>query len=158
MKHCLKIALIIFLILNLGGCAQLRRKFVRKKEPKREQVSFYRVEEYQPKPPQERYREHYMLWRNWHLDLLRREDTSHLKDLRAMNESLRHLTAMKDLLAEEKAEELNAQIEDMQSVLERLKERKRDIMDDVHSRRIAERVERIIINQFSYNRVEEYIK
>jgi hypothetical protein len=157
-KKYLKIALIIVLIANLSGCAELRRKLIKKKKSRKEEISFYRVEEYKTKPLAERYDEHYMLWHNWHLDLLRMEGTSHLRDLRAANEVLRHLTEMRDLLEQEKASELNVQIEQMEGVIAKLKREKRDVAEDVRSRRLLEKIERIIINDFTYNRIKGYIK
>ncbi len=157
-RNCLKLILIVVLITNLGGCAELRRKFIRKKKPKKEEFSFYRPEEYKAKPPHERYQEHYILWHNWHLDLERMEGTSHLRDMRSLDESLRHLTAMRDLLEEEKAKELDVQVKHMETVKEKIKKTKKDVVKDPHSRKVIERVERIIINSFTYNRMKDYIK
>ena len=148
-KSWVKIALIAILIFNVSRCAELRRKFVRKKEHKKEDVSFYRVEEYRPKPPAERYQEHYMLWNNWHLDLERTDGTSRLRDLNAANEALRHLTTMRDLLIEDKAKELDVRIEEMKEILVYLKERRRDVMADTRTRKTIERLGRIIINNFT---------
>lgn len=157
-KNWLKVALIIILILNISGCAELRRKFIRKKESKKEEVSFYRIEEYKAKPPHERYEEHYVLWHNWHLELERPEGTSYLKDIDAISEALRHLTAMRDLLQEEKAKELGIEIEQMETILARLKEKKKNVMKDVYSRRLVEKIRRVIVNNFSYKRAKDYIK
>ncbi len=157
-RYYLKIALIIFLVLNICGCAELRRKFIRKKKPKKEEFSFYAPEQYKPRPPHERYQEHYILWHNWHLDLARMEGTSHLRDMRSLNESLRHLTAMRDLLEEEKAKELDVQVKHMETVKEKIKKTKKDVVKDPHSRKVIEKVERIIINSFTYNRMKDYIK
>ena len=153
----IEIILIVLLVINAAGCAELRRKFTRKKRPKREPISFYRVEEYQPKSAHERYQDHYVFWRNWHLDLERTDGSSFLKDMTAMDESLRHLTAMRDLLVDEKAKELNGQIENLQEIREKMKKRRRDVMKDVHSRKVIERTGRIIVNNFSYNMMESYI-
>ena len=157
-KNYLRIALIVILIANTVGCAELRRKFVRKKEHRKEDASFYRIQEYGAKPPHESYQEHYMLWYNWHLDLERTDGTSRLRDINAANEALRHLTTMRDLLVEDKAKELDVRIEEMYEILARLKKRRRDIMEDTRSRKIIERLGRILINNFPYSRMKEYIK
>ncbi len=157
-KNYLKLALLIVLIINLSGCAELRKKFVRKKKPRKEEVSFYRVEEYKVQPPHGRYQDHYVLWHNWQLDLERMEGTSHLRDLRSLNESLRHLTVMRDLLEDEKAEELDIQIKYTEGLREKLKKTKKDIVKDPHSRKLIERIGRIVVNNFSYNRMKDYIK
>lgn len=157
-KNYLKLALIIVLIANICGCAELRKKFVRKKKPRKEEVSFYRVQEYKPRPPHERYQDHYVLWHNWQLDLERMEGTSHLRDIRSLNESLRHLTAMRDLLEDEKAKGLDIQIKYTEGLREKLKKTKKDIAKDPHSRKLIERIGRIVVNNFSYNRMKDYIK
>lgn len=157
-RYYLRITFIIFLVINICGCAEVRRKFIRKGKPRREEVSFYRIEEYKTKPPHERYQDHYILWHNWHLDLERTEGTSHLRDINSANEALRHLTAMRDLLKEEKAEELEIQIKYMERLLAKLKKEKKDIVKDVHSRKLLERVGRIVVNNFSYNRMRNCIK
>ena len=158
MKNFFKILLIIALIANLAGCAELQRKFTRKKEPKKQDYSFYRVEEYQSKPPHERYAEHFMLWRNWQGDLERTSGTSHLRDLNSANEALRHLTAMRDLLQDEQAQELGIEIEKMEKLTERIKYTKSDIITDVHSRRMVERIGRLIMTKFSYKNMRDHIK
>jgi len=157
-KNWSKITLVIILILNISGCAELQRKFVRKKEPKKEEITFYRVKEYAPKPPHERYKDHYVLWRNWHLELERTDGTGYSKDIMVLNEILRHLTAMRDLLKDEKSKELGMQIGYLETLLARVKEKEKDIMKDVHSRKILEKVGRVITNNFSYNRMKDYIK
>lgn len=157
-RKLLKIILIFALVSSVCGCAELRRKFIRKKKPTKEEFSFYRPEQYNPKPPHERYQDSYVLWRNWQLDLERTEGTSHLRDLNALHEILRHLTAMRDLLKDEKAVELGVQIKHMDSLLEKLKKTRRDIIKDPHSRKLVERVGRVIVNNFSYNRMRDYIK
>ena len=157
-KHCLKIALIIILITNVCGCAELRRKFIRKKKPRKEEYSFYRPEEHKPASSQERYRDYYVLWHNWHLDLERMEGTSRLRDINSLTESLKHLTGMRDLLVEEKASELQIQIDLMEGLLSKLKKTRRDITKDTRSRKIVERVGRVIVNNFSYNRMKGCIK
>jgi len=157
-RKMLKAVLIIALAFGLCGCAELGRKFIRKKDPKKEKVSFYSPEEYRPKPAPERYQEHFMLWRSWHSDMERMGESSHLRDMNSASEALRHLTAMRDLLEEERALKLDEQIRHIEKLKNRLKKSKKDITKDPHSRRLLERVGRVITNNFSYNRMREYIK
>jgi len=158
MNTPIRIIIVAFLVVGLSGCAELRRKFIRKREPKKEDVSFYSVQEYNPAPAPERYQEHYVFWKNWHLDLERTGGTSYLRDMRAMDESLRHLTAMRDLLKEEKAAQLQIQIDNLEDIRERMRKRERDVMEDVRARRVIERTGRIIVNNFSYNAASDYLK
>lgn len=157
-KRWLWAALVLFLVINLAGCAELRRKFIRKTEPRKAERLFYRVEDYKTAPSHERYMEHYVLWHNWQLDLERTESTSHLRDLNAANEALKHLTAMRDLLVEEKAKALDIEVGHMNEILAFLKDNRRDVMEDTKSRRTIERMGRVIVNNYSYNRMKKYIK
>lgn len=154
----IRVVFIAVLALNVAGCAELRRKFTPKSKPTEYEPSFYRIKQYQPKPPHERYQESYILWHNWHTDLLRTEGTSRKRDINAATEALRHLTAMRDLLVEEKAKELDGPVADMEAVLERLKARRRNVLEDTQSRKTIERLERVIINMYSYGRMKNYIK
>jgi len=154
----LKILLIVMLAVNIAGCTQLKRTFTRKSDRDREEHSFYRIEEYRQKPPHQLYQESYILWHNWHMDLLRMEGTSRKRDITATIEALKHLTAMRDLLVEEKAKELDLQIAKMEGILERLKKRRRNVKDDTLSRRTIERLERVIINMYTYRKMKDYIK
>jgi len=156
-KRYLKSVFILLIIMNITGCAELRRKFIRKKKPTKEEHSFYRVEEYGLAPVDERYHDHYVFWRNWQLDLERMEGTSHKRDITAVNESLRHLTEMRDMLMEEKAAELNIQIKKMEALAAELKTRRIDFTKDMRSRRTIERTGRVIVNNFSYNRMKDHL-
>lgn len=157
-KNWLKTALVIVLIFNISGCAELRKKFIRKKKADKRESSFYVIEKYKPKPSDERYQDHYVLWHNWHLELERTEGGSYLRDIRAATEALKHLTAMQGLLIDEKAKELDTQIKHMERLLERLKQTQEDITKNVHSRRTVEQIGRVVVNNFSYNRVKDSLK
>ena len=157
-RNYLRIGLIIIIAANICGCAELRKKFTRKKKSQKEDFSFYRPEKYKAKPPDERYQEHYVLWYNWQLDLERTDGVSHLRDMRALNESLRHLTAMRDLLQEEQAEKLDIQVKHIEKIRTRLKKTRVKLMKDTRNRKLAERTGRIVVNDFSYNRMKNYIK
>jgi len=157
MRYFLKIAFLIILTFYLSGCAELSRKFTRKNPHKKETVSFYSVEEYKTKSPAERYRDHYVYWRNWHLDLERTDGSGFKRDMTAMDETLRHLTAMRDLLADEKAQGLTERINDLETIRDKMKRRRHDVMKDPHVRKIIERSGRVIVNNFSYNAVKEFL-
>lgn len=150
--------MIIILAVNLAGCTQLKRKFTRKSDRDREEHSFYRIEQYRQKPPHELYQESYILWHNWHMDLLRTEGTSRKRDISAATEALKHMTVMRDLLVEEKAKEFDVCIAEMEGILERLKGRRRNVREDTLSRRTIERLERVIINMYTYGKMKDYIK
>jgi len=158
MNNFIKIILIVAMITSLTGCGELAKKFIRKPTPKKEEYSFYQVEEYKAKPAPVRYQNHYILWHNWHTELERSEGTAYSRDVMSANESLKHLTAMRDLLTEEEAKKLDPQINDIKSVIEDIEKRHECIKDSVRNRRTVERVGRIVLDEFSYRRMQKYIK
>lgn len=157
-KNFLKVVLIVIVALNLTGCGELVKKFIRKAPPKKEEYAFYQVEEYKAKPAPERYQNHYILWHNWHAELERSEETSYSRDIMSANEAMKHLTAMRDLLADEQAKKLAPEISDLKSVIDDMQKRHECVKDNVSNRRTVERVGRIVLDEFSYRRMKKYIK
>lgn len=153
-----KLVLIAVLVTSLSGCAELAKKFTPKKKPGKEDYSFYQIEDYKPRPAPERYVKNYILWHNWHSELERADDTSYTRDVFNANETLKYLTAMRDLLVEEQAKKLDAQIGDMRAVVDYIEKRMECIKDNVRNRRTVERVGRIVQDEFSYKRMRNYIK
>ena len=86
------------------------------------------------------------------------DGTSHLRDLNSANEALRHLTAMRDLLMDEQAADMDIQVKNMEELIERIKYLKRDIVKDPHSRRKVEKIGRMVMTKFMYRRMKNYIK
>jgi hypothetical protein len=156
--NLLSLALLVALTTGLAGCGELSKKFIRKKPPKKEEYSFYQVDEYKAKPAPVRYQNHYILWHNWHTELERSEETSYSRDVMSANEALQHLTAMMDLLTEEQAKKLDRQISDMRSVVDDMQNRHECIKDSVRNRRTVERVGRMVLDEFSYKRMQKFIK
>lgn len=154
----IKLVLIAALITGLSGCADILRKFTPKKKPEKADYSFYQVEDYKPRPAPERYVKNYILWHNWHAELERTDDTNYTRDIFNINESLRHLTAMRALLGEEQAKKLDVQIDDMKAVMERMRARMECVKDNANNRRIVARVGRVVQDEFSYGRMRNYIK
>ncbi|MBU4377218.1 MAG: hypothetical protein KKD29_07095 [Candidatus Omnitrophica bacterium] len=157
-KKFLLIWCVVLMVIVLAGCGDIMKKFVRKKDPGKEDYSFYQVEDYKPRPAPERYVKNYILWHNWHAELERTDDTNYTRDVFNLNESLKYLTAMRDLLDEEEAKKLDVQINDMQAVMERMKNRMECVKDNTNNRRIVARVGRVVQDEFSYKRMRKYIK
>ncbi len=160
-RERLSIAAVCILTAVIGcalcGCRELKRKFIPKKEAETFEPAFYDVTPYTPKPAPARYREHYVLWHNWHMELQRDEGMTQARYLRAINESIRHLEEMSGLLTKEKADALVQQIEKMRTVREELREHRRDIARNPRYRHIINKVERIILNNYSFHKMESFI-
>ena len=157
-KNTIKLVLIAVLMTSLSGCADILKKFIPKKKEGRADYSFYQVEDYKPRPAPERYVKNYTLWHNWHIELERPDDTNYIRDVFNANESLKYLIAMRDLLQDEQAKKLDVQINEMNGVIERIEKRHERVKDNVNNQRTVERVGRIVQDEFSYKRMQKYIK
>ena len=93
----------------LSGCADLKNKFVRKKaEP--QLARYVPVREYDVRPSMDLYSKRYIYWKNWH-----REVMAFLNDPRATNQKkitvaleqeISNLLSMRNMLVDEKSDEL----------------------------------------------------
>ncbi len=158
MNNFIKIVLIVIVMTGLSGCADILKKFTPKKKADKADYSFYQVEDYKPRPAPERYVKNYILWHNWHIEMERPDDTTYIRDVFNANESLKHLIAMRDLLQDEQAKKLDVQINEMKSVIARIEKRHERVKDNVNNQRTVERVGRIVQDEFSYKRMQKYIK
>ena len=52
-KRFFLIFCVILTAIGLAGCGDIVKKFIRKKEPGKEDYSFYQVEDYKPRPAPE---------------------------------------------------------------------------------------------------------
>lgn len=103
----------------LSGCADLKNKFVRKKaEP--ELTRYVPVREYDVRPSMELYTKRYIYWKNWH-----REVMAFLEDPRATNQKkitvaleqeISNLLSMRNMLVDEKSNELQVLIDKVSEV------------------------------------------
>ncbi len=108
--------LILALVLPLEGCANLRRKFTRKKKKKDavQDVPIWEPEDYPEKiySKKDMYEKNYRLWKVWSdellFDLSRKAGEQRLAYL--LRKCITHLEEMASVLTSEKAEKLNGYI------------------------------------------------
>jgi len=155
-KNCMIVMLCIF----LTGCGpQWRKKFVRKKTAEKpEQVFIYEPKEYKRDPNDVFYKRHYIFWKAWHEELVNKLGLNKKSDLRAFEESLKHLTQMKICLIDEMAEELQAHIDKLDGHYRKYKTSNLDLN---RARRVRQELDRLMLRinrSFSNKKVKEYFK
>ncbi len=110
-----------------SGCEPLRKKFIREKKKDKESQEIVPVlepEEYPVKSisPEEQYRYFYSLWRVWYRDLIQAidENSSKKRQIYLLNQEIKQLEKMSELLIDEKRELLVPVIEELRDLLQRL--------------------------------------
>src|SRR3989338_3612583 len=115
-KKAITYLLFAVLILPMAGCASVQKKFTRKKkEPKHVAATIY----FEEGPHQKKYsnvyyyKTHYTLWKTWHEDLIKVIGGNRKKIARCAEESLSHLTQMRNCLVPEKQKALDPLVKEM---------------------------------------------
>jgi len=154
--------LLVFSVFYLSGCEAFRKKFTRKpkkKEKEIEDIVFVPVE--YPENPfsnEEIYTNQYLFWKNWHSELINYlyEGVSRKKQIDCINEALKSLAKMKDLLSEEKQKELDVYIQELDKIRDELLNSKFIQLSSLKRKMI--RLQNNIQKNFSYNKVSDYIE
>ncbi len=154
------LAVIVLAVSVLSGCAQLKEKFVPKpKDDKKQMKRYYAVRPYDVKPNLDLYTKRYIFWKNWHRDLLDVLTASNQKKkVVAIEQEISNLLDMRDMLVDEKAEELQGYINELEEVEVRLKSERITSGNEVRIRRQIENAGRQIKLKFSYNKMGPYIR
>lgn len=137
------------LVASLTGCAALKTKFTRKKKPKTNLPVHYQVRKYDIKPSLELYEKHYILWINWHRELVDELGDNYKSDLRSIRQISGNLEDMATLLVDEEAEKLAPHIDDVKEVRVIIEGRNMTQSNETRIRRILEREYRSIKREFS---------
>ena len=151
------ITLVFGLLLNLSGCAALKKKFTRKKKVKIEKP-FYRIREYDTKPALEFYERHYIFWINWHKKLVDELGNNYKSDLRSIRKMIESLGDMAILLVNEKAASLASHIDELVKAEDIIKQRNLTKANELRIRRILKREYSAIKREFLPSKVADYIR
>lgn len=161
-KHDFRIIIAAFICIStLSGCADLRSKFIRKKDAPTVK-RYIPVREYDVRPSMELYATRYIYWKNWHkevLDVLSDpRETNQKKLIVAIEQKISNLTSMRNMLVDERSERL-------QEIIERVKEVEDNVRDQTITRGNVTRITRTIKgigreiqNGFSYRRIAGEIR
>ena len=149
-----------FLIANLTGCAEVQRKFTRKKKAAVSKIPRYRaVKQYEKRPTQELYQRHYVFWRTWHSELLRVMGQNHKKDARCIGEIISNLKDMQNMLIPDKAARLGPHIAELEKAGAAIAgSDAASAYNTIYIRRILEKEDKAIAGGFKYKKVKDFIK
>ncbi len=149
--------ILLVLVLSLGGCASLKKKFTKKKKPKKTPV-FYSVKEYDVKPSMDLYEKHYIFWVNWHRELITELGGNFKSDIRSAEEMRGNLQSMESLLTDERAAELAPHVKELKKIEELLEKRNMTKANETRIRHILEREYRAIRGRFSPSKMKDSIR
>jgi hypothetical protein len=117
-----KIKMMVALVLcvtALSGCADLKNKFIRKKEEP-QLARYVPVREYDVRPSMELYTKRYIYWKNWHREVMDFLDdpraTNQKKITVALEQEISNLLSMRNMLVDEKSDELQGLIDKVAEV------------------------------------------
>ena len=148
----------------VSGCEPLRKKFTRKKKQEAEEATEIPVLEPMEYPKkvynvEEDYKNRYTLWRAWHKELIESiaENEGQKRKLYHLNQTVTQLTAMQNLLLEEKGGMLK-------DILGKYKKLQMDIEAPVSLRDATswknelDSIENKIRDNYSFSKVQSSIK
>ena len=151
------ITMLFGLLINLSGCAALKKKFTPKKKVTTK-TPLYQVRKYDTKPALGLYEKHYIFWVNWHKKLVNELGNNYKSDLRSVREMIESLGDMAILLVDEKAASLAPHIDELARAEAIIKKRNITKVSEVRIRRILEKEYRAVKREFSPSRVADYIR
>ena len=157
-KLCALVVFIISASFFLSGCADFQKKFIRKKKEYDGPPKYYAVREYDVHPSLELYQKRYVYWKNWHRELLVDINDANKKKAKVdIEQAISNLWDMKHMLVDEKGDELQGYIDQMQSLQVMMNEQSITGANQVKFRRKLEMLLNEIKRNFSYRKVEGYI-
>ncbi len=159
MKRPISIILIVSLFaLELSGCTALKKKFTRKKKEKPKIIRYRPVTKYEKRPNAELYQKHFVYWKTWQSDLIRRLGESRKRDTRCIDEIITNLEDMKKFLVDEKAKELQPHIDKLLTVREGILSRNLSKYNKDFIGRTLKREMMAINRGFAYGKVKDFLK
>jgi len=162
MKMRNRAVLIIILAFSFlfSGCAAIKDKFVPKpKEEDTQTKKYFAVRKYDVRPSLELYRKRYVLWKNWHKELLSiLRDANHKKIVVAIEQENSNLMDMHNMLVDEEAEKLQKIIIQMESIEQLIKKGRLNTGGEVRIRQKLESLGRAIKRDFSYDKMKDSIR
>lgn len=161
-SYCLKFIVICGLstmVCGLIGCEAFVRKFTRK--PKKEVISREEMVlapvEY--KAPEKEYRQYFLYWKAWHDEFINSlfPGLNRRKQLECASETIKNLEQIRVLLKEESQRQLSGYIEQISELKDVIEKDVYGIIINSH-RRVAERIKRDIIREFSCDKIKDLVE
>lgn len=157
MKKFAALAVVVTLALSMGGCATAKKKFIRKKKEEVVRPVVFTeqafVKEYTNKFY---YIKHFNNWKTWNDELIDYLGRNAKRERRSFDEMISNLTSMLNYLKEPKRAELEAEIEKVNQLKDRLgaftgRGADLSVRSDLESMR------RTIYAKFDYEGVKEFV-
>ena len=158
MKRTISFVFIFILAAGLVGCSSLPKKFIRKKkEPAHVAKAIYTQEgTYQKQYSNEYYyKSHFTYWQTWQSEFLSQLGGNNSKVARCAQEALSNLVEMKRYLKPEKQAELDVQVQVMADINKKMESGYFTKSTQGTLRSDLERVQRIVNNNFYFNKVKD---
>ncbi len=154
------VCLILTLILafDLAGCAQIQRKFTRKKKETARLPAYKAVKVYETKPSPELYEKHFSYWQSWQKEYMQVMGKNSKKDARCINEMISNLRDMQNILIDEKASELEPHIARIEGLKDMIISGDGAAYNSAYVRSVLETEQLNIYNNFRYKKVKDYLK
>jgi len=158
MKKLIYLVLAFFLITSIGGCANIQKKFTRKKKETVKMPRVYQPRKYEKKPTPELYKKHFSYWESWQSELIKVLGQNHKKDTMCIENIISNLTDMQNILVPEKGDELTKHIERLMQVKDIIARESGSHADKGWALSTLDRESRYIKREFRYDKVKGYLK
>lgn len=158
MRKALSVLIIISLVFGTAGCANLQKKFTRKKKTETKKPRIYQIKKYEKKPTPELYKKHYAWWMSWQSEILATLGKNHKKDRCCIEQIVSNLRDMQGILVPEKADELEPHIARLEEVKKIIFTEDLTQFNKTYVTMTLEREERYIKKNYSYRKVKDYLR
>jgi len=158
MKKLIYFVLALFLVTTVSGCANVQKKFTRKKKETVKMPRVYQPRKYEKKPTPELYKKHFSYWESWQSELIKVLGQNHKKDTLCIEQIISNLKDMQDILVPEKGDELTKHIERLMQVKDVIYRESGSHADKGWTLSTLDRESRYIKREFQYNKVKGYLK
>ncbi len=158
MKKWLAVIVLTGLVVQGAGCANVQKKFIRKKkEPKHIPTAIYFHEgPYQKKFSNDYYyKTHYTMWKSWQDELLLQLGGNHKKVERCAQEAYSHLAEMSRYLTPEAQAALKPELESLGKISKQIDSGQFTHNEGGSMRVEIERIYRNVSNNFYYEKVKD---
>lgn len=152
--------LIIFIAVELAGCATVQKKFTRKKKEPAHRPSVVYIEQgaFQKKYSNAYYyKTHFVLWKTWQDELLDTWGGNHKKVVRAAQEAWGHLSELKQYLEPEKQRALQIHLDSLEAIMQKIEGGHYSKSEEGALRVELERIYRVVAAHFYYEKVKDQI-
>jgi len=160
LKRLTLLAVALIFVLNLFGCATLKKKFVRPPKKGKKTTPILVTQDYKGIYTNEvLYNNHFVYWKGW-TDQLTESllfDLSNKRQIQSANLAIDDIKRMQDLLKSPKKEALSLYIKFYEDILKKLKSGRPNRNEAVRMGNELERQKRNIIRKFETRKVKEFI-